>query len=265
MTRGWKELDCSVAPVEAWTGGHAAAMKRLRHFTGRLLKNYDHDRNRPEVDGTSALSPYLHFGHVGPVTIALAVDAAVNKDPSLTGARDSYFNELIAWRELAVNFVKYTPNYDTADCAEDWAKKTIAEHAKDERERLYSLKELEAGETHDDLWNAAQTQMVEYGWMHNYLRMYWAKKILEWTPDVKTAVKWAVHLNDKYFLDGRDPNGYAGIAWSMLGKFDRAWFDRPIFGKIRYMSGASTGRKFNSKLYIDQMRALKGEEEFRLR
>ena len=264
MTRGWKDLDRSVKPVEAWVGGHHAAMKRLRYFCGKLLKDYTKDRNRPEKDGTSALSPYLHFGHIGPVTIALAVDAAVKKDPSLKAARDGYFNELIAWRELAVNFVKYTPNYDTADCAEDWAKKTIAEHARDERERLYSLKQLEAGETCDDLWNAAQTQMLEYGWMHNYLRMYWAKKILEWTPDVKTAVKYAVHLNDKYFLDGRDPNGYAGIAWSMLGKFDRAWGERPVFGKIRYMSGASTGKKFDSKLYIEQMRKLKGEE-WRLR
>jgi deoxyribodipyrimidine photo-lyase len=264
MTRHWKDLDRSVTPVDAWVGGHAAAMKRLRHFVGSLLKSYERDRNRPEVDGTSMLSPYLHFGHIGPVTIALAVDAAAKKDKSLQGARDGYFNELIAWRELAVNFVKYTANYDTAECAEDWAKKTIAEHAKDERERLYSLKELEAGETYDELWNAAQTQMVEFGWMHNYLRMYWAKKILEWTPDVKTAVKWAAYLNDKYFLDGRDPNGYAGIAWSMLGKFDRAWFDRPVFGKIRYMSGASTGRKFGSKLYIEQMRALKGDGEFRL-
>ena len=238
-------------------------MRRLKHFCGKLLATYDKDRNRPEVDGTSMLSPYLHFGHIGPVTIALAVNAAVEKDKSLAAARDGYFNELIAWRELAVNFAKYTPNYDTAECAEDWAKKTIAEHAKDERERLYTVKQLEAGETHDELWNAAQTQMVEFGWMHNYLRMYWAKKILEWTPDVKTAVKWAVYLNDKYFLDGRDPNGYAGIAWSMVGKFDRAWGERPVFGKIRYMSGASTGKKFDSKLYIEQMRKLKGEE-FRL-
>jgi deoxyribodipyrimidine photo-lyase len=266
MTKGWKDLDRSVGPVEAWVGGHHAAAKRLKHFTGKLLKDYERDRNRPEVDGTSALSPYLHFGHIGPVTIALAVEAALQQDPSLQAARDGYFNELIAWRELAVNFVKYTPNYDTAECAESWAKQTIAEHANDERERLYSLRELEAGETYDELWNAAQTQMVQHGWMHNYLRMYWAKKILEWTPDVATAVKWAIYLNDKYELDGRDPNGYAGIAWSMLGKFDRAWFERPIFGKIRYMSGASTGRKFNSKLYIDQMRAL-GEEDqgFRLR
>jgi deoxyribodipyrimidine photo-lyase len=264
MTLGWRDLDRSVRPVQAWTGGHHAAMKRLRHFATRLLKNYERDRNRPEVDGTSALSPYLHFGHIGPVTIARAVDAAVKKDASLQAARDGYINELIAWRELAVNFVKYTPNYDSAECAEDWAKKTIEDHARDERERLYSLKQLEAGETYDELWNAAQTQMVEHGWMHNYLRMYWAKKVLEWTPDVKTAVKWAIYLNDKYELDGRDPNGYAGIAWSMLGKFDRAWGERPVFGKIRYMSGASTGKKFDSKLYVEQMRALRGEE-FRLR
>jgi deoxyribodipyrimidine photo-lyase len=263
MTRGWKELDRSVAPVEAWTGGTHAAMRRLKHFVDALLENYERDRNRPEVDGTSMLSPYLHFGHIGPVTIALAVEAAVKKNPRLKTSRDGFLNELIAWRELAVNFAKYTATYDTAECAEDWAKKTIAEHARDERERLHSLKQLEDGETYDELWNAAQTQMVRHGWMHNYLRMYWAKKILEWTPDVKTAVKWAIYLNDKYELDGRDPNGYAGIAWAMLGKFDRAWGERPVFGKIRYMSGASTGKKFDSKLYIEQMRALKGEE-FRL-
>lgn len=264
MTRNWPDLDRTVQPVEAWTGGTHAAMKRLRHFTGKLLKTYERDRNKPELDGTSAMSPYLHFGNIGPLTIALAVDEAAKKDKSLQGARDGYFNELIVWRELAVNFVKYTPHYDTAECAEDWAKKTIAEHVKDERERLYTLHQLEHAQTYDELWNAAQTQMVEYGWMHNYMRMYWAKKILEWTPDVQTAVKWAVHLNDKYFLDGRDPNGYAGVAWSMLGKFDRAWGERPVFGKIRYMSGASTGKKFDSKLYIEQMREMKGEG-FRLR
>ena len=258
MTRNWPELDRSVLPVEAWVGGRHAAMARLKHFTACLLTHYERDRNRPERDGTSKLSPYLHFGHIGPVTIALAVDAAAKKDKRLQAARDACFNELIVWRELAVNFVKYTPGYDTADCAEAWAKTTLAEHAKDERERLYSLKELESARTHDGLWNAAQTQMVEYGWMHNHMRMYWAKKILEWTPDVATAVKWAVYLNDRYFLDGRDPNGYAGIAWSMLGKFDRPWFDRPVFGKIRYMSGASTGRKFDSKLYMEQMRELRG-------
>ena len=178
--------------------------------------------------------------------------------PRLQTARDSYFNELIAWRELAINLVRYNPLYDSPEAAEDWAKASIAEHARDEREHLYTLAQLEAAETHDELWNAGQLQMLHFGWMHNYLRMYWAKKIIEWTPDIATAHKYAVHLNDKYFLDGRDPNGYAGVAWAMLGKFDRPWFDRPIFGKLRYMSGASTGRKFDSKRYIRQMQALAG-------
>ena len=253
ITRGWKDFDRSVAPVETWKGGSHAALKRLKVFTGRLLADYDAQRNHPEIDGTSCMSPYLHFGHLGPTTIALAVDAAVKADKKLEAARDSYFNELIVWRELAINFVRTTPKYDSPECAESWAKVTIAEHARDEREHLYTLRQLEDAQTHDDLWNAGQTQMVRHGWMHNYVRMYWAKKILEWTPDVATAMKYAIHLNDKYFLDGRDPNGYAGIAWAILGKFDRAWGERPVFGKIRYMSGASTGKKFDSKKYIRQI------------
>jgi deoxyribodipyrimidine photo-lyase len=256
MTRRWEDLDRSVGPVEAWQGGTHAALKRLGHFTGSLLDAYEKQRNHPEIDGTSSLSPYLHFGHIGPVTIALAVADAAKANPALKSAQESYFNELIVWRELAVNFVRYSSNYDSVDCAESWAKQTIAEHVRDERETLYTLKQLESAKTHDELWNAAQIQMVRYGWMHNYLRMYWAKKILEWTPDVKTAMEYCIHLNDKYFLDGRDPNGYAGVAWAVVGKFDRAWFDRPIFGKIRYMSGASTGKKFDSKRYIRQMNAL---------
>jgi deoxyribodipyrimidine photo-lyase len=253
MTRDWKDFDRSVVPVEAWKGGTHAGLERLKLFTGKLLEDYDLQRNHPETDGTSCMSPYLHFGHVGPITIALAVDAAVKANPKLRAARDSYFNELIVWRELAVNFVRYTPKYDSPECAENWARTTIAEHARDEREHLYTLRQLEGAQTYDDLWNAAQIQMVRYGWMHNYLRMYWAKKILEWTPDVATAMKYAIYLNDKYFLDGRDPNGYAGIAWAILGKFDRAWGERPIFGKIRYMSGGSTGKKFDSKRYIEHM------------
>jgi deoxyribodipyrimidine photo-lyase len=267
MTRGWKELDRSVEPVEAWKGGTHAGMARLKRFTSTMLPDYDRLRSRPEVDGSSALSPYLHFGQVGPLTIALAVEEAVKAEPALGSARDSYFNELIVWRELAMNFVRFTPQYDSWECAEPWAKKTIAEHARDERERLYTLAQLEAAETDDELWNAAQTQMLRFGWMHNVLRMYWAKKILEWTPDAKTAVQWSVYLNDKYFLDGRDPNGYAGIAWAIVGKFDRAWGERPVFGKIRYMSGASTGRKFDAKRYIGQMYGLPGapvQAEFRL-
>jgi deoxyribodipyrimidine photo-lyase len=256
MTRGWPEFDRSVLPVEAWTGGYHAAKKRLEKFCAEMLETYDADRNRPELDGTSKMSPWLHFGHIGPVTIALAVDAAAKKNPKLQPARDSYFNELIVWRELAVNFVRYQPQYDSPECADNWAKATIAEHDLDQREVLYKLPALEEGTTHDELWNAAQIQMVRYGWMHNYMRMYWAKKILEWTPNVRIAMKVGIYLNDKYEIDGRDPNGYAGIAWSMLGKFDRAWFDRPIFGKRRYMSGASTGKKFGSGLYIAQVKAL---------
>jgi deoxyribodipyrimidine photo-lyase len=260
MTRGWEHLDRSVGPVEAWHGGTHAALKRLKLFTTKMLAKYDETRNHPEMDGTSALSPYLHYGHIGPQTIALAVEAAAKGDAAMTKARDSFINELIAWRELAVNFVIYCPNYDTAECAENWAKETIAEHARDERERIYTLKQLEDAETYDELWNAAQIQMTRHGWMHNYLRMYWAKKILEWTPDAATAVKYCVYLNDKYELDGRDPGGYAGIAWAILGKFDRPWFDRPVFGKIRYMSGGSTGKKFDSKKYIRQMEELRGGE-----
>jgi deoxyribodipyrimidine photo-lyase len=256
ITRGWQDFDRSVQPVAAWQGGHHAAMKRLSTFCSKMLETYDRDRNHPEIDGSSKMSPYLHFGHIGPSTIALALNAQVKRNPKLSAARDSYFNELIVWRELAVNFVRYQPEYDSPACADNWARATIAEHDRDEREVLYTLAQLEGARTHDELWNAAQLQMVRYGWMHNYLRMYWAKKIVEWTLNTATAMKWAIYLNDRYFLDGRDPNGYAGVAWAVLGKFDRAWGERPVFGKRRYMSGASTGKKFDSQRYKQQMNAL---------
>jgi deoxyribodipyrimidine photo-lyase len=255
LTHGWKTLDRSVGPVESFTGGTHSAVKRLYDFVHKDLAAYDQKRNHPEVDGTSRLSPYLHFGHISPITIALAVEKAFKEGKVPQAARDSYISELIGWRELAVNFVKFTENYDSFDCAEPWARKTLMEHARDRREHLYSIEQLERSETKDELWNAAQTQMVKFGWMHNYMRMYWAKKILEWSPDPAKAFDTCVMLNDRYFLDGRDPNGYAGIAWSIVGKFDRPWFDRPIFGTIRYMSGASTGKKFDSKKYIQKMSA----------
>ncbi len=254
ITAGWKKLDRSVGPVESFTGGSHAARKRLKFFVEHLLENYDEERNQPSKDGTSRLSPYLHFGHIGPLEIALAVEAAVKKKPSLEKARDSFFNELIVWRELSVNFVQYTPTYDSVECAEPWAAQSLAEHAGDRRQWSYTLEQLERGETHDELWNASQLQMVHFGWMHNYMRMYWAKKILEWSPDPAVAFQNAVTLNDRYELDGRDPNGYAGIAWAIAGKHDRPWFDRPIFGKIRYMSGGSTGKKFDSKKYMELVR-----------
>ena len=253
VTGGWKTLDRSVPPVESFTAGTHAALKRLHNFIHKDLVTYDKTRNHPEVDGTSRLSPYLHFGHISPITIALAVEKVFQEGKVPQAARDSYISELIGWRELAVNFVKFTENYDSFDCAEPWARKTLLEHARDRREHLYSIEQLERSETRDELWNAAQNQMVKFGWMHNYMRMYWAKKILEWSSNPAVAFDTCVTLNDRYFLDGRDPNGYAGIAWSIVGKFDRPWFERPIFGTIRYMSGASTGKKFNSRKYVQKM------------
>jgi deoxyribodipyrimidine photo-lyase len=250
VTQGWDDLDRSVKPVDYWIGGTHAALKRLRHFVDHDLATYTDRRNRPEVDGTSQLSPYLHFGHISPLTIALGAQRARKSGKIPQEAYDAFISELIGWRELAVNFVKHVPSYDTIDCAEPWAQKTLREHARDKRDPLYTLNELEKAQTYDELWNASQTQMVNFGWMHNYMRMYWAKKILEWSPSPAVAFQNAVYLNDKYELDGRDPNGYAGIAWAIAGVHDRPWFDRPIFGTIRYMSGASTGKKFNSMQYI---------------
>ena len=253
ITQGWRELDRTIKPVDHFTGGTHAALKRLRHFIDHSLPGYDTQRNHPEVDGTSQMSPYLHFGHISPLTVALAVDKALQQGRITQDARDSFINELIGWRELSVNFVKYVPNYDSIECAPQWAQKTLREHASDPRDPIYTLDQLEQAETYDDLWNSAQLQMVRTGWMHNYLRMYWAKKILEWSPNPAKAWEYAVILNDKYELDGRDPNGYNGIAWAIGGVHDRPWFDRPIFGTIRYMSGASTGKKFDSKRYIRQI------------
>ena len=163
---------------------------------------------------------------------------------------------MITWRELSVNFCRYQPDYDNNGCVDHWAAETIAKHAKDKRDTLYTLEQLEAAQTHEPLWNAAQTQMVRHGWMPNYLRMYWGKKIVEWTPDAATAQEWMIYLNDKYFLDGRDPNGYASIAWAVLGKFDRPWPERKIFGKRRYMTEASAMKKFDAKSYIASAEAL---------
>jgi deoxyribodipyrimidine photo-lyase len=250
--RRWKQLDRSVQPVTEWHGGADQALKTLHAFVRRKLRDYPEDRNHPETDGTSQLSPYLHFGHIGPHTVALAVQ----KSDAPTAAKKAFLEQLIVRRELSINFVRFNPNYDSVESREPWADRSLAEHARDRRPILYSESQLENAETHDPLWNAAQKQMVVTGWMHNYLRMYWGKKILEWSPSIASAVQRAVWLNDRYELDGRDPNGYAGIAWSIVGKHDRAWSDRPIFGKIRYMSFESTSKKFDSKAYIAQMNAI---------
>ena len=247
ITDGWK-LDRSVSPVSQWKGGSREGQRLLKDFAKTKLHGYATKRSKPEIDHTSRLSPYLHFGHISPVSVALAVEEA----DAPSADKKAFLDQMITWRELAINLVRFNPNYDNFECGEPWAHRTLGKHAKDHRPVLYSERQLESADTHDSLWNAAQMQMVNAGWMHNYMRMYWAKKILEWSPSPSEAYRRAVHLNDKYLLDGRDPNGYAGIAWSIVGKFDRPWFERPIFGQIRYMSGESTGKKFDSKKYIQQ-------------
>lgn len=245
LLRGWP-VDGSVRAVNGFIGGSREAQRLLKKFVHSRLGTYPELRNHPEDDGTSRLSPYLHFGHISPITVALAVETTT----APKAAKQAFLDQLITWRELSVNFVRFTTDYDNFECADPWAHRTLSEHSDDSRPVLYSEQQLENAETYDPLWNAAQRQMVTHGWMHNYLRMYWGKKILEWSPSPADAYEIAVRLNDKYELDGRDPNGYAGIAWAVVGKFDRAWPERPIFGKVRYMSLASTGKKFDSREYI---------------
>ena len=252
ITAGFAKLDRSVQPVDSFTGGTHAALKRLNKFIRNDLAAYNEARNHPETAGTSRLSPWLHFGNIGPLTVALAVERAAGEGKIPPEAKERFLDQLIGWRELSVLFVRHGPNYDNWQCAEPWARKTLLEHAGDPRPYRYSLDQLERAETHDDLWNAGQRQMVETGWMHNFLRMYWAKKILEWAPSAEAAFEWAVILNDRYELDGRDPNGYASIAWAIVGRHDRPWFNRPVYGLIRPMSGASFSRKFDAAAYIRQ-------------
>jgi deoxyribodipyrimidine photo-lyase len=229
-------------------GGSRAAGERLRQFVARGLDAYDTRRNHPEVEGTSHLSPYLHFGHLGPREIARAIRAS-DAPPE---AVEAYLEQLIVRRELAVNYVRYNDAYDRLDGCERWARQTLRQHRFDQRPHIYDAAQFEAAATHDPLWNAAQRQMVTTGWMHGYMRMYWAKKLLEWSASPEEAFETAVTLNDRYELDGRDPNGYANIAWAIGGKHDRPWPPRPVYGTIRSMSLASTSRKFDANRYIEQ-------------
>ena len=243
----------SIAPSGHFAGGRGEAQRCLERFLRYRLKGYATKRNKPELDGTSQLSPYLHFGQIGPHTVAMAVRDAT----APVADRQAFLEEIIVRRELAVNFVRYNSCYHSFDASEPWADRSLRQHAKDARKFSYTERQLESAETHDPLWNAAQKQMLLTGWMHGYLRMYWAKKILEWSPSPAEAFDIAVRLNDRYELDGRDPNGYAGIAWAIVGKHDRAWGpERPVYGKIRYMSYESTSRKFDSKAYIANIAAI---------
>ena len=245
------DIDHSVAPSAYYHGGTANGRARLKKFVEEILPEYETTRNKPDRDGSSRLSSYLHFGFLSALEIALAVENS-GASPS---TKDAYLEELIVRRELSFNFTFHNPHYDSLAALPAWAHKTMREHIDDERQFTYSLEQLENGETHDELWNASQREMVVTGEMHNYVRMLWGKNVIAWSPSYDIAFETLVHLNNKYSLDGRDPNSYAGILWC-FGKHDRPWMDRPVFGMMRYMTSASTGKKFNSKKYIEWANAL---------
>jgi deoxyribodipyrimidine photo-lyase len=236
--------DPGVPPV-AVPAGEAAARAALAAFASGALARYAARRNDPNADAVSGLSPYLHFGQLAPQRAALHVAA--------TGGGENqaaFLEELVVRRELSDNFCLHSPDYDTLAAAPDWARRTLDEHRDDPRAHLYAPGAFEAAATHDPLWNAAQNQMRASGGMHGYLRMYWAKKILEWSPDPESALATAIALNDRYQLDGRDPNGYTGILWSVAGLHDRPWGRRPVTGTIRAMTDSGCRRKFDVAAYI---------------
>ena len=239
-------VDRSVAEIGGLTPGEQGGKARLDDFINNGLASFESERNDPCRNGQSGLSPWLHFGQLSAQRVALEIIRQLN----ISSSSEAFLEELIVRRELADNFCFYNPNYDRVAGFPEWAERTIAEHRHDPREYLYTPEQLETGQTHDPLWNAAQRTMVTVGTMHGYLRMYWAKKILEWTPSPEDAMATAIMLNDRYQLDGRDPNGYAGIAWSIGGVHDRAWGERPVFGKIRYMNYKGCLRKFAVADYI---------------
>ena len=232
--------------------GARAALNRMRDFIDGVLFRYDYERNDPTKRAQSGLSPYLHFGQLS----AQRLVREVQKSHAPREAKAAFLEELIVRRELSDNFCLWHRDYDSMKCFPEWAKKTLREHRADRREWSYALNQFRDAETHDPLWNAAQKELVIRGTMPGYLRMYWAKKMLEWTESPEAAMEYAVSLNDTYQMDGRDPNGYAGIAWSIGGVHDRAWGEREIFGKVRYMSYNGCRRKFDVDAYIKSVEEL---------
>lgn len=241
------EIDRTVGKVEWCKPGYKAALKQLEIFINERLPNYSKTRNNPNLDVTSGLSPWFHFGMISVQRVILEVKNYSQKYPESV---KEFMEEAIVRRELSDNFCLHNKNYDTIHGARQWAIDTLNLHKKDKREWIYELKELETSQTHDDLWNAAQNQLVVDGKIHGFMRMYWAKKILEWTKSPKDALTWSIYLNDKYSMDGRDPNGYVGCMWSICGIHDQGWKEREIFGKIRYMNYKGCERKFDVKAYV---------------
>ncbi|MFW6024729.1 MAG: deoxyribodipyrimidine photo-lyase [Candidatus Woesearchaeota archaeon] len=240
------DYDKSVKPIKWLKPGSNASYEVLENFIKNKLNNYSEYSNDPSKDYSSHLSPYLHFGQISAQFIAISVleSSATQK------SKDEFLEQLIVRRELSDNFCYYEKNYDGVKGFTDWAKKTLKEHNSDLREFNYSLKELENAKTHDEYWNAAQLELLNKGKIHSYMRMYWAKKILEWTPSYVKAHEIAIHLNDKYSIDGRDPNGFVGVSWAVGGVHDRAFKERSVYGKIRYMSKSGLDRKFNMEDYV---------------
>jgi deoxyribodipyrimidine photo-lyase len=243
------DLDRSVDTLShLYKGGTSEAKKVFRRFLNRSFDGYVEHRNQPQTDDVSHMSKYLHFGHISPIWLALeARRSRTNKDNI-----ESFVEELVVRRELSMNFVFYNDDYDSFSNIPGWAKETLGEHEKDEREFVYTRKQLENADTHDEYWNAAMREMVHTGYMHNYMRMYWGKKILEWSNTPEHAYRTALYLNNKYFLDGRDPNSFANVAW-VFGQHDRGWTEREVFGKVRYMSAGGLKRKAKPDQYVEKV------------
>jgi deoxyribodipyrimidine photo-lyase len=266
--RGLEELpvDHGVPPAPT-RGGEEAAARRLDRFLDRFLDRYADERNSVEADVTSGLSPYLHFGHISSQEVFAAIaereDWTVDKIAAKADGRrsgwwgmsksaEAFLDQVITWRELGYNMTFRRDDYDRYESLPEWARRTLDAHARDPREHLYSAEQLEHAQTHDDLWNAAQRQLLREGAIHNYLRMLWGKKILEWTRSPHEALEVMIDLNNRFGLDGRNPNSYSGIFWT-LGRYDRPWGpERPIFGKVRYMSSENTARKIRVDAYLDR-------------
>ncbi|HEV7643214.1 MAG TPA: deoxyribodipyrimidine photo-lyase [Pyrinomonadaceae bacterium] len=246
------DIDHSVKPSPLYRGGSGNARARLKLFLKEIFPDYDETRNEASVDGSSRLSMYLHFGFISVYEIVEAVNKLKHAPKE---SKKAFLEELVVRRELSFNFTRHNAKYDSLECLPAWVQQTMREHVDDKREFIYSLEELENCQTHDEIWNAAQRELVETGGMHNYVRMLWGKNVIAWTKSYEEAFAILEHLNNKYALDGRDPNSYAGILWC-FGKHDRPWFERPVFGKIRYMNSNGTARKIDAPKYIQWSKTL---------
>jgi deoxyribodipyrimidine photo-lyase len=244
-------IDHKVTVSPFLKGGETEAFKHLKAFIKQKLNAYK-DSNDPTLELNSYLSPYLHFGAISPIRIYMEVLDASHKniDPESV---ESFLEQLLVRRELAFNFIYYHEGYDRFETMTDpWAHQTMLDHENDEREYIYTIKDYESLNTHDIYFNQAMKQMITLGIMPNYMRMYWGKKIIEWSKTYKEAYETTLYLNNKYFLDGRDANSYTGVAW-LFGRHDRAWTERKIFGKLRYMNQNGLIRKFDMKKYVEDV------------